>query len=205
MDKEEILEQKQFEELIQGLIDNDYGCCNDFILPSTVIGLSANIQYLKASKSMKASGFGNKKDFQENQKVRGDTINWIVDPSLNEFELIYLTKINKFILHLNKTCFTSIKSFESHYSSYEKESFYTRHIDQFKNEKGRKFSIVLYLNQNWKTKDGGLLSLYPKQGKTIQISPLGGRMVLFRSDEMENEVHASFTRNRRSIAGWLKN
>lgn len=204
MDDEEILEQNQFEGLIQGLIDDEYGCCNDFIPPITVAGLRANIQILSTSEKMKPSGFGNKIDFQTNNSIRGDKINWIEEQSTNPFELIYLKKIEKFILFLNRTCFTSIKSFESHYSSYEKRSFYKRHLDQFKNEKGRKYSIVLYLNQDWKEEDGGLLSLYPKGGEQINISPLGGRMVLFRSDEMEHEVHSSSTRNRRSIAGWLK-
>jgi SM-20-related protein len=205
MTDEEVKEQAQFEGLIQGLIDNGYGCCNDFILPSTVIGLSANIQLLSDTDKMKPSGIGNKTDFQKNTNYRGDKINWIGDQSTNPFEIIYLKKIQNLILYLNKTCFTSILSFESHYASYETKSFYKRHLDQFKNEKGRKYSIVLYLNQNWKDRDGGLLSLYPKLKDHIDISPLGGRLVLFRSDEMEHEVHASFTRERRSVAAWLKN
>ncbi len=205
MNFEDTQEQNQFEELIQGLIDNNYGCCNNFILPATITGLRDTIQNLTDLGEMKPSGVGNKIDFQENKNIRGDKINWIKDQSLNPFELIYLNKIEKFILYLNKTCFTSIKTFESHYSNYEKKSFYKRHLDQFKSEKGRKYSIVLYLNKDWTEADGGLLSLYPKEKKQINISPLGGRMVLFRSDQMEHEVHASFTRNRRSIAGWLKN
>lgn len=211
MTDEEIQKQNQstellqFEELIQGLIDNEYGCCNDFILPGTVSGLNANIRSLSESEGMKPSGFGNKTDFKKDELVRGDKINWIAEESTNPFELIYLDKIGKFIGYLNSTCFTAITSFESHYSSYEKNSFYKRHLDQFKNEKGRKYSIVLYLNENWGKEDGGLLSLYPKAGSQIDISPLGGRMVLFRSDEMEHEVNPSFTRTRNSIAGWLKN
>lgn len=205
MDYEEIQEELQFEELIQGLIDDKYGCCNDFILPSTVKGLRANIQRLSESGKMKSSGIGNKIDFQKDKSIRGDKINWIEEQSTNQFESIYLKKIEKFINHLNKTCFTSIKSVESHYSTYEKRSFYKRHLDQFKNEKGRKYSLVLYLNQDWKEEDGGMLSLYLKDGEQIDISPIGGRMVFFQSDEMEHEVHASFTRERRSIAGWLKN
>lgn len=205
MNYEEIAEKNQFEGLIQGLIDDEYGCCNDFILPATVAGLRANIQRLNDLGEMKSSGFGNKKDFQKDKSIRGDKINWIENQSSNEFESIYLKKIENFIAHLNKTCFTSIKSFESHYSSYERKSFYKRHLDQFKNEKGRKFSIVLYLNQDWKEEDEGLLSLFPKGREQKNISPLEGRMVFFRSDEMEHEVHPSSTRERLSIAGWLKN
>ena len=205
MESQEEQEQSQFEGLIQGLVDDEYGCCNGFMIPSTVVGLGDNIQRLDKSGDMKSSGFGNKSDFKKDDSIRGDKISWIEGKSTNEFELIYLNKIEKFIAYLNKTCFTSIQNFESHYSTYEKRNFYKRHIDQFKNEKGRKYSIVLYLNQGWKPEDGGMLSLHPKKGKQVDISPLGGRMVLFRSDEMEHEVHASFTRDRRSIAGWLKN
>lgn len=205
MDEEEILEQNQFEELIQGLIDNKYGCCNDFIKPSSVTGLRDTIQSLIDLGQLKDSGVGNAFDSTKDKAIRGDKINWIQDKSINPFEVVYLKKVGKFIDHLNKTCFTSIKSFESHYSNYEKMSFYKRHLDQFKNEKGRKFSIILYLNQDWTDEDGGMLKLYPEAGEQKEISPIGGRMVFFRSDEMEHEVKASFTRERKSIAGWFKN
>lgn len=92
MEPKEILEQDQFEELIQGLMDHDYGCCDDFILPSTVNGLRANIQRLKASGEMMSSGVGNKSGFQKNKSIRGDQINWIGDQSIDPFEMIYLKK-----------------------------------------------------------------------------------------------------------------
>ena len=205
MDEEQIQEQNQFEELIQGLIDDQYGCSNNFLLPTTMAGLRSNMTALITSGNMKAAGVGNKKEIQNEVLIRGDMVNWIEEQSTNQFEEIYLKKIWRFIHHLNKTCFTSIKTFESHYANYGLGSFYKKHFDQFKSEKGRKYSIVLYLNQDWKQKDEGLLSLYPLKGEQKDISPLEGRMVFFRSDEMEHEVHPSLTRERRSIAGWLKN
>lgn len=205
MEEEEIQERNQFEELIQGLIDNKYGCSNDFILPNTVIGLRDTIQNLSESGKMKLAGVGNTTMNKQDNEIRGDKINWIQESSINPFEIIYLKKVGKFIDHLNKTCFTSIKSFESHYSNYEKMSFYKRHIDQFKSEKGRKFSIIVYLNQDWLDEDGGQLSLYPESGEAQNISPIGGRIVFFRSDEMEHEVHPSSTKERKSIAAWFKN
>ncbi|MFT6851230.1 MAG: SM-20-related protein [Sphingobacteriales bacterium] len=204
MDNEEILEEKQFEGLIQGLIDNDYACCDNFINQSTTSGLRTNIESLNETGKMKPSGVGNKSAFHQDKQIRGDKINWIGDQSTNPFEMVYLKKINNFILYLNRTCYASIKSFESHYSNYDKKSFYKRHLDQFKNEKGRKYSTILYLNDGWKDEDGGNLTLHPKNKAQVNISPSGGRLVFFRSDEMEHEVHPSFTRNRNSIAGWLK-
>lgn len=198
-------DQDQFESLIQGVIDHQYGSCLDFIIPSTTAGLSAHMANLQALGKLKAAGMGQQSEVKQDQAIRGDTIHWIGDLSSNPFEQIYLNKIRKFILYLNQTCFTSIQSFESHYSHYAQGSFYKRHLDQFKNEKGRKFSIVLYLNENWQVEDGGMLSLYPVAGEQKQISPSAGKMVFFKSDEMEHEVLPSLTRERRSIAGWFKN
>lgn len=205
MNEEEALEQNKFEELIQGLIDHEYGCCSDFVIPSTMTGLRDNLTAHQASGEMKSAGVGSKSDFHKDTLIRGDQVKWIQEKSTNPFEMIFLKKIWKFIDYLNFTCFTSIKSFESHYANYDRGSFYKRHLDQFRIEKGRKYSVVLYLNQDWQEMDGGMLSLYPVVGARKQISPIGGRMVFFRSDELEHEVHPSLTRERRSIAGWLKN
>jgi SM-20-related protein len=205
MGNEEIKEYNQFEKLIQELIDNEFSCSDDFFQPETIEGLRMNIEHLKASRLMKQAGIGNHNNFQTNILIRGDKVNWIEENSTNPFEEVYLRKIWRFINHMNKTCFTSIKSFESHYASYEIGSCYKRHIDQFKTEKGRKFSMVLYLNQDWKEKDEGALSIYPLKSEQKDILPVGGRIVFFRSDEMEHEVRPSFTRERTSIAGWLKN
>lgn len=205
MNNQELNEQAQFEQLIQGLITTQYGCCHDFLLPATIIGLRDNIQALHDAGNMQASKVGNNADIITDHSVRSDKINWINTASKNNFEVLYLQKIERFILYLNESCFTSIKSFESHYSIYQKKDFYQRHLDQFKSEKGRQFSIVLYLNENWKTEDGGHLTLYPKEKEQLNISPVGGKMVFFRSDEMEHEVHPSLLRERYSIAAWLKN
>lgn len=201
---EQSKENSQFEELIQGLIENKYGSCNDFISPSTILGLRKNINDLNTSGHLKTAGIGNNIDSHKDILIRNDRVNWIEEKSSNKFEKIYLSKISRFIEHLNKTCYTSLKSFECHYSNYEKGSFYKKHLDQFKTENGRKYSIVLYLNHNWKDEDDGMLSLYISKSTQKDISPLEGRIVFFESAEMEHEVHPSSTRERKSIAGWLK-
>lgn len=205
MNQEEELEQFQFEGLIAGLISDGFGDCHDFISPEIIIGLRENLLALTKAGELKPAGIGSKLDYQQIKEIRGDKIHWLASNSCNSFEAIYLQKMEKFILYLNKTCFTAINGFESHYASYGKSHIYKRHLDQFKNEKGRKFSTVLYLNENWLAEDGGNLALYPKGKNQINIMPSGGRLVLFRSDEMEHEVQASKIRDRQSIAGWLKN
>lgn len=197
-------QEDQFEQLVQGLIDQEFGCVDDFIDAETVAGFRANLHRLIESDALQAAGIGKKELYQKNEKVRGDNIKWIEPDSKDPYESLYNLKMSSFISYLNRTCFTSLNSYESHYASYEKNSFYKRHLDQFLNDSGRKFSTVLYLNDNWQPEDGGYLSLYPKNAAPQHVLPLGGRLVFFKSDEMEHEVHPSATRERMSIAGWLK-
>ena len=204
MEEEEGKDKDQFEALIQGLIDHRYASCDDFFSPTIVLGLADNIEKLSEAGDMIPAGLGNKSDYQLNTAVRGDRISWIDNNSKDFFEKSYNQKVQKFITHLNSTCFTSIKSYESHYAAYTPYSVYKRHIDTFKSDRGRKFSIVVYLNDSWQDTDAGLLSLYPTDAAPVNLAPMGGRLVFFRSDEMEHEVHPSTTRERRSIAGWLK-
>lgn len=203
-EEEKVLEINQFEGLIDGLMKNKFGCCDNFFKPSTVLGLRENIHSLSHSEEMRFAGLGKSGEYQQNSLIRGDKISWIEKSSVNEHETVFLKKISNFIQHLNSTCFTSLIDFESHYANYERNSFYKRHLDQFKNDKGRKFSMILYLNDNWQAEDGGAISLYPEGEQQKDIAPEGGRLVFFRSDELEHEVHPSFTRNRMSIAAWFK-
>ena len=114
-----------------------------------------------------------------------------------------MEKIKKLIHYLNSTCYTRINHFEFHYAWYDPGSFYKRHLDQFKSNRGRKFSLVIYLNDNWQQTDAGNLRLY-LDGHDIDLFPVGGRAVFFKSDEVEHEVMPSPIRPRISIAGWLK-
>jgi SM-20-related protein len=61
---------------------------------------------------------------------------------------------------------------------------------------------VTYLNESWRSSEGGQLVLYHKEGEK-EILPEGGRSVFFKSDEIEHEVKPA-KRYRMSITGWLK-
>lgn len=194
----------QFEALIDGLLNQGFGVCDDFLSPALAAGLRDNLLAFNEEGEMAAAGIGRKFDFQKNIRVRGDVIKWLPEATEDPFEMELLSKIGHFIQYLNETCYTSLNGKEFHYACYETGSFYKRHLDQFKSDRGRKFSLVLYLNEDWKESDGGYLTLYPEDIAPVDVYPLGGRAVFFRSDEMEHEVHPSPTRERLSIAGWLK-
>ena len=95
--------------------------------------------------------------------------------------------IDLFVLHLNSTCYTGIIAYEFHYVYYESGSFYKKHIDQFKNNDSRQYTMIFYLNENWELKDGGELCIHHAE-KLQNISPQNGKSVFFKSSEVLHEV-----------------
>jgi len=63
-------------------------------------------------------------------------------------------------------------------------AFTKKHRDQFKADSGRKYSIVVYLNDLWLEEDGGQLVIYRKDDQ-ISVSPHGGKVVIFQNPEKE--------------------
>ena len=79
--------------------------------------------------------------------------------------------------------------------------YYRRHLDQFKKDDHRKLSVICYLNEGWKEEHGGQLRIYRTDGP-LDILPVAGRLVCFRSDQLEHEVLPA-TRERLSLTGWI--
>ncbi|MBR9920351.1 MAG: 2OG-Fe(II) oxygenase [Bacteroidetes bacterium] len=203
-EKQVFSEEERFELLIQGVLDAGYGFCDQFLDEEVIAGLRANILRHHKAGEMYTAGVGRKFDFQRNATIRGDVIRWIENDTIDLFEQAWILKVRTFIAYLNQTCYTSINDFEFHYAYYEQGSFYKRHLDQFKSNQGRKFSFVMYLNDDWKDTDGGNIVLYLNAEKEESLFPHGGRVVFFKSDKLEHEVKPSNSRYRLSIAGWLK-
>lgn len=193
---------QQFDVLIDSFIANKVGIDKNFLSRELSKGLQQNIRQLQEDNGLKTAGIGNDRVKDANQQMRSDKICWLDKNNNNVFEQEFLELAEAFIGHLNSTCFTSINSYEFHYAVYEEGNFYKRHIDQFRSDNQRKFSLINYLNEDWLEEDGGQLYLY--QDETVQkIQPESKTAVFFKSDEMEHEV-ALCKRSRMSITGWLK-
>lgn len=193
--------ETQFETLISGVLEHQYGFVDDFISPSLTESLRNHLLERFEAGEMKPAGIGQRFSYDRNLEVRGDVIFWL-EKQHNAAEKAFLEHIEAFIDYLNRTCYTGINAYEFHYALYAEGSFYKRHRDQFKSDQGRKFSLVTYLNQDWLPEDGGTLFLYPGDS-TIGLLPEAGRAVFFKADEVEHEVKPA-QRRRLSIAGWLK-
>ena len=193
---------QHFDLLIDSYLENKVGIDTQFLSEALSKGLQQNIHQLEKDGLMTAAGIGNEATKDANQKMRGDKIYWMDKRHDNVFEQAFLQQIEDFIDRLNQTCFTGINGYEFHYAVYEEGSSYKKHIDQFKNDSNRKYSLINYLNENWLEEDGGQLRMYQEDG-VQQVSPIAQTAVFFKSDEMVHEVMVA-NRSRMSITGWLK-
>jgi SM-20-related protein len=129
-------------------------------------------------------------------------IHWLDRKHENQFENTFFDLMDAFVIYLNESCYAGIKDYEFHYTLYPIGSFYKKHLDQFQNNDSRQFSMIMYLNLNWRKEDGGELRIH-HANHDQNISPTNGKIVFFRSSELEHEVLIT-NKARLSITGWLR-
>jgi len=191
-----------FDKLIEEFLDNRVGVLKEFISPQLSRGLIKNLESLYSQEKLRLAGIGNGIKSGLDQSIRKDKIFWLDKNDLRAYEQELFSLIDSFVSYLNRTCFAGIKSYEFHYALYEKGGYYKKHIDQFKTDQGRAFSMIMYLNEGWVKQDGGELKIY-KETEIQFISPDNQKCVFFKSDELAHEVLVT-NKSRMSITGWLK-
>lgn len=99
------------------------------------------------------------------------------------------------------------------YAYYPSGGFYRRHRDAIPGSASmlRKFSLLMYLNKNWVEENGGKLRMHMDSGgdelppgeepNYLDVSPKGGTLVLFNSDQVPHEVLDTES-ERIAIVGW---
>lgn len=153
-----------------------------------------------------AVGKGDKK--QVRAEIRSDEVLWMDSAALSPLQANFWEKVAEVQQVLNRRCFLGLKSFEGHFARYPIGSFYKRHLDQFHAVPHRIVTVILYLNESWTEADGGQLRMYfPQEDSSERVEdvlPLGGRLVVFLSEEIPHEVLPT-RKERISITGWLRN
>ncbi|MBC7641870.1 MAG: 2OG-Fe(II) oxygenase [Flavobacterium sp.] len=191
-----------FEKLIASYLENKIGISDGFLTDKESNNLKRHLLLLCQQNLLAKAATGNFDNKTFNSEIRNDSIFWLDKKNNNIFENQFLEQIDLFVAYLNKTCFTGITSYEFHYSVYENGNFYKKHLDQFNNNSNRQFSMIFYLNSDWKEGDGGELMIH-KTNENQKISPNQGKTIFFKSDELVHEVLVTNVQ-RLSITGWLK-
>lgn len=193
--------QTDFEPVADGLANHGYAVIDHFLNEKEVESILMLDTFRLGLSEFKKAGIGQSASKQINESIRGDFIQWIDANTAPQALLPYLSKIKALILFLNQSLFLSLKDFEMHMTVYPTGSYYKRHLDQFKADDHRKLSVICYLNQSWSEEHGGQLRMHFKN-EYKDFLPLAGRLVCFRSDQVEHEVLPA-TRERLSLTGWM--
>ncbi len=190
-----------FERIADGLAENGFAVADQFLSVDEVNNILSLHEFITGLEHFKKAGIGKSQSLHINESVRGDYIQWIDKNSAAEPLKVYLERLMNLIRFLNESLFLSLKDYEVHLTIYPEGSFYKKHLDQFNRDDHRKLSVICYLNKDWKESYGGHLRMHLSE-KTLDFLPLGGRIICFRSDQIEHEVLPS-TRRRLSLTGWV--
>ncbi|RAW03289.1 2OG-Fe(II) oxygenase [Pseudochryseolinea flava] len=192
---------EQFERIADGLAENGYAVIDQFLSQNEVDDILRSESFKNAETHFQKAGIGKNTGHQINEAIRGDYIQWLDKNSAEPALLVYLDRLSALVAFLNQALYLSLKDYEVHMTVYPTGSFYKRHLDQFKRDDHRKLSVICYLNQSWNDSNGGELRMYlPNEEK--DFLPLAGRLVCFRSDQIEHEVKPA-NRERLSLTGWI--
>ncbi len=200
-----------FDQLVDHLAEHGFCVVNNFLPEANVFALANESQSLKQADSMREAGIG-REHSGINKNIRGDIIYWLNEENASPAQQAYFEQMENLRLNLNQHLYLGLFELESHLAIYPKGAFYKKHLDCFAiqdpSKPQRRITCIVYLNHDWKVEDGGQLKLYLNEMdesvkyKSILISPLAGRAVIFLSDTFYHEVRPT-NRERISITGWF--
>jgi SM-20-related protein len=193
--------QKHLELIIDGLAERGFAIVDHFLSGLEVGQILETDEFQNSKLQFKRAGIGKQQDKKISEGIRGDYIHWIEPDGAPACIIRYFDRLHEIIQHANRSLYLSLKDCEIHMTIYPAGTFYKRHLDQFKSDDHRKLSVICYLNVGWREAQGGQLRMYLPQGP-LDVFPLAGRLVCFRSDQIEHEVLPA-THDRLSLTGWL--
>ena len=164
--------------------------------------MRARCRELGAQGALRPARIGRGANERYADDIRGDSIAWLEAP-VDDAEHELVRRFEALRVELNQELMAGLVDFEGHFARYPAGARYTRHIDRLAGSDVRVLSAVLYLNEEWKDEDGGQLRLHLRDGGSRDVAPLGGRLVVFRSEQFEHEVLPS-RRERTSFTGWFR-
>ncbi|WP_039918351.1 2OG-Fe(II) oxygenase [Cellvibrio mixtus] len=190
-----------YDEIADALVGPGFIILDNVFPESLTQGLVALIGQRESQ--LKRAGIGREGNYQLNDLVRGDAIQWLEagDAAATEF----LSAMDKLRQALNERLYLGLADYEAHFASYAPGAFYKKHRDAFRGKPGRKVSSVFYLNPDWDLTAGGELVLYDEaeEQELVRVAPECGRLILFLSEDFPHEVLPA-RHSRQSIAGWFR-
>ena len=194
---------KKIENILTDLEQQGWSVQENFFSDELIQQLNETLTSFRQQGMLNQAGIGRKKNFHIEQSIRSDQICWFDSNKLDDSQKKYLSISQQLQDAIHQHLYLGLFELEVHFALYSPNAFYKRHLDQHKNQDTRVVTLITYLNENWKEKDGGELQLYLKNGETVTVLPKAGTVVCFLSAEYEHEVLPSI-RERASLTGWFR-
>jgi SM-20-related protein len=189
--------------IIEALRGGGVAVQDGFLSSARVQALAACASIRRARGDFAEARIGAGDMLERRADIRGDSICWLSTPDFPA-EQSLLDELEGLRLALNRQAFLGVHELELHYAWYPPGSGYARHVDQPFGRSQRRVSLIVYLNENWTSADGGVLRVFDKAGERfLEIEPKGGRLVLFLTEARPHEVAAT-RRDRLSLTGWFR-
>jgi len=185
------------------LADAGFAVVADYASEPTWRALAAEGRRLRRSEAFRHAGVGRGPSFRVAPEIRNDRVCWIDPEHATRRQAAWLTRMESLRRVLNGRLYLGLFGFEAHLAVYPPGARYAMHLDRFADARHRLVSVLLYLNDEWRTEDGGALRLHLEAPSTPRdVLPVGGTLVAFLSGEIAHEVLPA-TRERWSVAGWF--
>lgn len=148
----------------------------------------------QALQTFRAAGVG--KGAAQASTVRADSLVWLepgAGPALDSVR----EALEGLAPTLSRATMVALEGSEVQLARYDEGGFYAEHLDAFRGGGRRRFTAIVYLNADWRPGDGGELEA---NGEALE--PVGGRLVLFRSELVKHAVRRS-NAPRYALTAWL--
>lgn len=188
--------------LIDQLAEHGWACLPEAFAPGLIAQLADECQRRAAAGLLSPAGIGRGQTLEVREGIRGDRIDWL-EPGQGAACDAYLEDMALLQQAVNRALFMGLADYECHFALYPPGAFYARHLDRFRDDDKRSLSAVLYLNAGWPDDAGGELRLHLDDGRTLDVLPRGGTLVLFLSARLPHEVLPA-NRQRLSLTGWFR-
>lgn len=190
-----------FEQICHDLSTTGFSIC-PFSLPHSLATALRTYALNQNHGTFQPAGIGRKQQHSVELEIRNDRIVWL--DGKNEVETQWLDWIEQLRVSINQHLYLGLFSFESHLACYQPGQYYRRHRDAFRGNTNRVLSIVVYLNEEWRSQDGGELVIYQDDNDQVgtKVAPQFATVAVFLSERFPHEVLPA-KRPRLSIAGWF--
>lgn len=191
------------ENIVAALADAGWCVAPGFLGEAETAALRVECLHAHAAGAFHAAGVG-RGQAQVRSEVRGDQVLWLDEANAGPALRGVLDRFEALRQAVNQSLFLGLFDLEAHFAVYPPGAGYQRHLDRFRDDDRRALTVILYLNENWRVEDGGLLRFWPEpEAAPLDILPACGTLVAFLSDRFWHEVLPS-RRQRLSLTGWFR-